>query len=197
MMRQSERTKKSALRVMNCLRSPPFKDLIEILPRTTSLYLMNMTTRAKMSPEYCARTVPHAMPEKPTPSKEVPGMPSDRNMLAITLMPFTTRSVNMELMESCMPMNQPLRDIRLRVAGAAQTLTKKYSRARSLASGEHLTTRNESLMNGHCNSNITTAAASARATPFTSTSTLSCQSARPYACAVSPPVDILRNSKFQ
>ena len=32
----------------------------------------------------------------------------------------------MELMESCMPMNQPLRDIRLRVAGAAQTLTKKY-----------------------------------------------------------------------
>ena len=72
-------------------------------------------------PLYWAMKVPHAIPVKPMPVKEVPGTPRARKMLATIFIPFTMRSVSIELKVSCIPMNQPLITIRLNVAGAAQT----------------------------------------------------------------------------
>ena len=77
---------------------------------------------ATRSPVYWAMKVPQAMPLKPIPLKPVPGTPIARNMLARMLIPFTTRSVSIELKESCIPMNQPLKAMRLKVAGAAHIL---------------------------------------------------------------------------
>ncbi len=76
---------------------------------------------AKRSPEYCAATVPKAIPLKPRPSNPVPGIPKVRSMLNRMLPPFTIKSVSIELNVSCIPMNHPRNAIRLRVAGAAQT----------------------------------------------------------------------------
>ena len=79
-------------------------------------------TEAKRMPEYWAITVPQAIPTKPIPWKEVPGMPRARNMLMMMFTPLTITSVSIELKLSCIPMNQPLSTIRHKVAGAAQTL---------------------------------------------------------------------------
>ena len=72
-------------------------------------------------PLYWAMKVPQAMPVKPMPLNEVPGMPRARKTLATMFMPFTMMSVSIELKVSCIPMNHPLITIRLKVAGAAQT----------------------------------------------------------------------------
>ena len=71
-------------------------------------------------------------------------------MLKKMLAMLTIRSVVIELTVSCIPMNQPLNANRLKVAGAAQILMKKYCRARSLTSSELSTTRKASFVNGHC-----------------------------------------------
>ncbi len=82
---------------------------------------MRNMVAAVRRPLYWAMKVPQAMPEKPMPLKEVPGMPRARMMLATIFIPFTMISVSIELKVSCIPMNQPRITIRLNVAGAAQT----------------------------------------------------------------------------
>ena len=109
----------------------------------------------------------------------VPGIPRARNMLARILTPFTITSVSIELKVSCIPMNQPRKAIRLRVAGAAQILMKKYLSARDLTSAEQSTRRNTSFWNGHWT--IRSASDIRRAVPTARNRCVlhSCQSSRP------------------
>ena len=53
------------------------------------------------------------------------GMPRERTTEATMLTPLTTRSVVIALTPSCIPMNQPLKAMSERVAGAAQILMRK------------------------------------------------------------------------
>ena len=86
-------------------------------------------------------------------------------MLKKMLAMLTIRSVAIELTVSCIPMNQPLNANRLKVAGAAQILMKKYCRARSRTVSEHSTTRNAAFAKGHCISNMPRAISRANPTP--------------------------------
>ena len=69
-------------------------------------------------------TVPRGIPTNPRPC-QLP-IPKLSIMLAAMFTMFTVRSVSIELTLSCIPMNQPLRAIRLRVAGAAQMRMMTY-----------------------------------------------------------------------
>ena len=141
------------------------------------------------------------MPAKPRPGQ--PKAPRPSNMLAAMFTPFTTKSVHMLLLLSCMPMNHPRKAIRLSVAGAAQTLMKKYSLARETTSRLLLTSRRASLAKGHCRSRTAAAKSSARPRPRPSilphSRFASCPMALalPKAWAVSPPVPVRRKPKFQ
>ena len=118
-------------------------------------------------------------------------------MLAAMLTPFTTRSVIMELNESCIPMNHPLKAIRPSVAGAAQTRMKKYLSASPLTSEELSTRRKASFVKGHCINRMRAAQPSASSTARIRMRAHSRRSPRPKAWAVNPPVPTLRNAKFQ
>ena len=83
---------------------------------------MNRIPVTTIRPEYWAITVPQAMPVNPIPWKDVPLRPRASRMLATIFTPLTVMSVSIELNVSCIPMNHPLRAIRLNVAGAAHTL---------------------------------------------------------------------------
>ena len=100
-------------------------------------------------PEYWAIRVPQAIPVNPIPEKEVPGMPRARRTLATIFIPFTMMSVSIEEKVSCIPMNHPLKAIRLKVAGAAHILMWKYLSANALTSSEHWTNTNISFWKGH------------------------------------------------
>ena len=138
-MKQRERTKRSAFitkkrRVSSPLNTP-LKSAKQKPSKTLLLYLTATRSIDTISPEYCATTVPAAMPENPIPSINVPVdgrvMPRARMMLIRTFIPLTTKSAIIALTLSCIPMNQPFKAIRLRVAGAAQILMKKYCEASS------------------------------------------------------------------
>ena len=88
------------------------------MPLNTRRYFTSTAQVAKSNPEYWATSVPYATPLNPRPLQ--PPIPKASTMLARTFIPFTTRSVHIELTVSCIPMNQPLNVIRDRVAGAAQ-----------------------------------------------------------------------------
>ena len=118
-------------------------------------------------------------------------------MLAAIVTPLTTRSVIMELNESCIPMNQPLKAIRQSVAGAAHMRMKKYLSARSLTSDELSTSRKASLVKGHWIRMMRAAQPSASSTARIRMRAHSRRSPRPKAWAVRPPVPTLRNAKFQ
>ena len=115
-------------------------------------------------------------------------MPRARMMLRATFSPLTTRSVSIELTESCIPMNQPLNAIRLSVAGAAQTRRKKYFSASVLTSGVQWMARKANFVKGV--RTLRTRSAMARASPTLRTSRRahSRLSPRPKAWAVRPPV---------
>ena len=124
-------------------------------------------------------TVPSAIPGKPSPCQ--PPTPRLSIMLAMILVTFTTRSVIIELIESCIPMNQPLKDIRERVAGAAQMRMKKYLRARVLTSGEQSTARKASFVKGHWTARVNAARPSASSRALASNRPHSFISPRPRA----------------
>ena len=117
--------------------------------------------------------------------------------LAAILTPLTTRSVIMELNESCIPMNHPRKAIRPSVAGAAHTRMKKYFSASSRTSDELSTSRNAIFVKGHCIRRMRAAQPSASSTARIRMRAHSRRSPRPKAWAVRPPVPTLRNAKFQ
>ena len=152
---------------------------------------------AKASPPYWAATVPHAMPMYPSPLKPALGRPVARKMLSMMFVPFTTRSVSMELTVSCIPMNQPLSTMSESVAGAAQILRRKYLVARCLTSSEQLTKKKISFSKGHCMAISTSDRARAVSRLRRRFVRHPAMSPRPNACAVRPPVPALRKPKFQ
>ena len=62
---------------------------------------------------------------------------------------FTTMSVIIGATVFCMPMNQPFSAISASVAGAAQTRTKKYSRAKAATSSEQGISHSTSVTKNH------------------------------------------------
>ena len=86
--------------------------------RSVPRYLKMHTRVTYSRPAYCATSVPAGMPSKPSPSQ--PATPKVSSTDAATFTTFTTRSVHIELTESCIPTNHPLKLISRRVAGAAQ-----------------------------------------------------------------------------
>ena len=119
--------------------------------------------KASSNPDHWAITVPRAMPGKPRPC-QVP-MPRVRMMLAAMFTRFTVRSVSMLLKVSCMPMNQPLRTIRLSVAGAAQMRMRMYCAASAATPGVALRNSRLNFDSGHPSTSSTAAIPSASITP--------------------------------
>ena len=70
-------------------------------------------------------------------------------MLATMFMPFTMRSFHIELIESCIPTNQPLKVISAIVAGAAQIRMRKYCDASASTSAVACVQSTASFRNGH------------------------------------------------
>ena len=112
---QSDRTNRFPFIVRNAPKSAP--DTACRMPPFPGGIRRAIRTPAKARPVNWATTVPQAMPEKPIQRL--------RRTLATMFTTLTTRSVAMELTVSCIPINQPLMDIRERVAGAAQMRIKK------------------------------------------------------------------------
>ena len=131
-MKQRDLTKRSAFITKKRRVSPPLNTPLRsaraISAKTFLRYLKAMISSATMSPEYWATTVPSAIPENPMAGST---MPRAREMLMRIFIPLTTKSVTIGLTLSCIPMNQPFRAIRLKVAGAAHILMKKYFEASS------------------------------------------------------------------
>ena len=90
---------------------------------STWRYFLKHTEIAYARPAYWATSVPAAMPSKPMPPH--PKMPKVSTTDAQMLVILTTRSVHIELIESCIPTNQPRNTISPRVAGTAQMRTLK------------------------------------------------------------------------
>ena len=127
----------------------------------------------------------------------IAGTPNARHMLADVLTKKTMRSAAMGLTLSCIPMNQPLKAISERAAGAAHILIMKYRVASSRTSGVQWTTAKASFRKGSrmatrsnpASSPVTAALARMPAWPEVSP--------LPKAWAVVPPVPALRKAKFQ
>ncbi len=113
------------------------------------------TATQNSRPQYCAITVPSAIPAKPRPGHEP--IPRPRMMLATMLTPFTIRSFHIELIESCIPTNQPLNVISATVAGAAQIRMRKYCDASDSTSSVAWVQRSASFKNGSWRARITSA----------------------------------------
>ena len=124
-------------------------------------------------------------------------MPRASTKLISTLVPLTVRSTAIGLTLSCIPMNQPLKAIRLRVAGAAHIRMKKYFEASSRTSGVHSMTRKAALTNTHWMRISSRAQARAIPNDLANMRAHSLRSPLPNAWAVSPPVPTLRKPKFQ
>ena len=131
----------------------PLRSAEENSSNTLLRYLTAISSRATISPEYCAATVPAAIPKNPMPLTNTPAdgrvMPNASTTLIRIFIPLTTKSVIIALTLSCIPMNQPLRAIRLKVAGAAHILMKKYLEASSRTWGVQSTTRKAALTKIH------------------------------------------------
>ena len=156
------------------------KVLSDAAPRRASRrYLSEKMMAAVSRPEYWAMNVPQAIPEKPMPEKEEPGMPRANRMLATIFIPLTIMSVSIDENVSCIPMNQPLRVIRLKVAGAAQILMWKYLRASVLTSSELCTNKNISFWKGHWMRIRKRAEIIAAPSPFFRSARQASQSSRP------------------
>ena len=155
-MKQRERTKRSVFMTKKRRVSAPANTVLKSdslkSENTRRAYLASRSARAVKRPEYWAATVPAAIPAKPiglSSQLSPAGMPNASVMLINIFIPFTTNSVIIGLTLSCMPMNQPLKAIRERVAGAAQIRMKKYFDASSRTSGVQSTTRKAALTNTH------------------------------------------------
>ena len=156
-MKQRERTKRLAFITKNRLVSPPLKSSListavncDIVSRR---YLKAMISNETRRPVHCATTVPAAIPVNPIPRMiSCPPIvkPRASTKLIRMFIPLTVTSATIADTLSCMPMNQPFKAIRLKVAGAAQILTKKYSEASSRTCGEQSTTRKAAFTNIHC-----------------------------------------------
>ena len=96
-----------------------------------------------MRPVYCAMTVPRATPANPS------GVCRPSQMLAERLTMLTVMSTIIGKTVFCMPMNQPLKTISDRVAGASHILMKKYLRASSCTSPEQSMNINAASTNSH------------------------------------------------
>ena len=202
-MKQSERTKRSVFITKKRLVSPPLNKPLRSpfcrVARVFFKYPVSSRIRATSSPEYWATTVPAATPTKPIPPICQPPRvnPRARTTLIRIFIPLTVKSVSIGLTLSCIPMNQPLRAIRLRVAGAAQIRTKKYLAASSRTSGVESTTRKAAWTKTHCIAMSTRAQASAIPRARANMRAHSRLSPRPKAWAARPPVPTLRKPKFQ
>ena len=109
-------------------------------------YLKATVQRQNSSPQYWAIRVPAAIPSKPRPCQ--PPSPKLSRMLEAMFTTLIIRSVHIELIESCIPTNQPLKAISEMVAGAAHILMRKYLAASSSTSSEALVTAPTSLRKG-------------------------------------------------
>ena len=125
-------------------------------------------------------------------------------MLAAMFTMFTVRSVSIELTLSCIPMNQPLRAIRLRVAGAAQMRMMTYWMASWATPGVASRKMRARREMGHCSTISNAANPSDSFSALTRiaehSSVFFCRALpkdRPYAWAVRPPVLARRKAKFQ